>query len=143
MATNPPEGMPRVTPYLLYEDLANTIEWLIKAFGLTERMRISASDGSANHAEMAFEEGLIMVGQPGGDYQNPKNSGHVASQVYVYVDDADAHHERAKAAGATILEAPNDTFYGDRRYGVEDCEGHHWYFATHIRDVAPEDMHPS
>lgn len=142
MASNPPEDMPRVTPYLLYEDLANTIDWLKKAFGLTERMRISASDGTANHAEMALADGVIMMGQPGGDYQNPTHSGHVSHQVYVYVDDADAHYATAKAAGATILEEPNDTFYGDRRYGAVDSEGHHWYFATHVRDVPPEEMHP-
>ena len=142
MAANPPDDTPRVTPYLLYEDLANTIDWLVKAFGLTERMRISTPEGKANHAEMVLADGVIMVGQPGGDFQNPKHSGHVSHQVYVYVDDADAHYAQAKAAGATILEEPTDTFYGDRRYGAEDCEGHHWYFATHIRDVAPEDMHP-
>ena len=61
----------------------------------------------------------------------------------MYVDDVDAHFKRAKAAGATILEEPADQFYGDRRYGVEDPEGHQWFFATHVRDVAPEDMKPS
>lgn len=142
MASNPPEDMPRVTPYLLYEDLAGTIDWLKNAFGLTERMRIPGPDGTANHAEMALADGVIMMGQPGGDYQNPMHSGHVSNQVYVYVDDADAHYATAKAAGATILEEPNDTFYGDRRYGAEDSEGHHWYFATHVRDVPPEEMRP-
>ena len=81
-----------------------------------------------------------MLGSPGGDYQSPRRSGHVHSQVYAYVDDVDAHFERAAAAGATILERPTDQFYGDRRYGVEDLEGHHWYFATHVRDVSPEEM---
>lgn len=105
-------------------------------------MRISAPDGTVNHAELAFMDGIIMMGQPGGDYKNPMNSGQVTSQIYVYVEDADAHYAQAKASRATILEEPTDTFYGDRRYGVEDCEGHHWYFATHVRDVAKEDMHP-
>ena len=142
MPANPPENMPTVTPYLLYEDLSNSLDWLRKAFGLGERMRMSAPDGSANHAELVIGDGVIMVGQPGADYQNPKHLGHCTHQVYVYIDDADAHYAQAKAAGATILEEPNDTFYGDRRYGAEDCEGHHWCFATHVRDVAPEDMHP-
>ena len=142
MPANPPEDMPRITPYLLYENLTEAITWLTKAFGLEERMRINAPDGRANHAELMLADGLIMVGEPGGDYQNPKHSGHVTQQVYVYVDDVDTHCAQAKAAGATIFEEPDDTFYGDRRYGVEDCEGHHWHFATHVRDVAPEDMHP-
>ena len=142
MISNPPDDMPRVTPYLLYENLSNSIDWLIKSFGLSERMLISDSDGNANHAELVLQDGVIMMGQPAGDYQNPQHSGHVAHQIYVYVDDAQAHYTQAKACGATILEEPNETFYGDLRYGAEDCEGHHWYFATHVRDVAAEDMHP-
>ncbi len=142
MPANPPKDMPRVTPYLLYENLTVTIDWLVETFGFTQRMRINAPDGRANHAELTLADGVIMAGEPGGDYKNPKHSGHVTQHVYVYVDDADAHCAHAKTAGATILEQPNDTFYGDRRYGAEDCEGHHWYFATHIRDVSAEDMHP-
>ncbi|ETX03790.1 MAG: hypothetical protein ETSY2_32540, partial [Candidatus Entotheonella gemina] len=70
----------------------------------------------------------------------PKQLGQVTQHTYIYVDDVDQHFEQAKGAGATILEPPEDQFYGDRRYGAEDPEGHHWYFAQHIRDVAPEDM---
>ena len=61
---------------------------------------------------------------------------------WMYVNDVDKHHEAAKAAGATILNPPADQFYGDRTYGAEDPEGHHWSFAQHVKDVAPEDMHP-
>ena len=57
--------------------------------------------------------------------------------VHVYVDDVDAHFERAKGSGATILSEPEDTPYGDRNYRVEDLEGHRWMFAQHVRDVAP------
>ncbi|MHC4997131.1 MAG: VOC family protein [Planctomycetota bacterium] len=59
-----------------------------------------------------------------------------------YVDDVDAHYERAKAEGAEIISPPEDQFYGDRSYRVKDLEGHEWGFGTHIEDVAPEDMQP-
>jgi uncharacterized glyoxalase superfamily protein PhnB len=64
----------------------------------------------------------------------------VHGQVYVYVDDVDAHFARAKAAGASILEEPTDQFYGDRRYIARDLEGHEWTFATHVRDVQPPNL---
>lgn len=83
-----------------------------------------------------------MMGCPSPVYQNPKRTGHVTQELYVYVDDVDKHFERAKRAGATILEEPRDQFYGDRRYRAVDPEGHHWCFAQHVRDVAPEDMKP-
>ena len=35
---------------------------------------------------------------------------------------------------------PEDKHYGDRMYAADDLEGHRWYFATHVRDVPPEEM---
>jgi PhnB protein len=134
--------MPRITPYLLYEDVATAIAWLTRAFGFSERLRIPGPDGKITHAELELADSVIMMGNPGPDYQNPKTSGHVSQLVHVYVDDVDRHFDRAKGAGATILAEPEDQFYGDRRYGAEDLEGHQWHFAQHVRDVAPEDMKP-
>jgi PhnB protein len=142
MPANPPENMPRITAYLLYEDVAGALDFLTNAFGFSERMRLPGPDGSINHAELELADGVIMLGCPGPDYRSPKRVGHVTQHLYVYVDDVDKHFEHAKGAGATILAEPEDQFYGDRRYGVEDPEGHHWYFAQHVRDVAPEDMKP-
>jgi uncharacterized glyoxalase superfamily protein PhnB len=80
-----------------------------------------------------------MLGHPAPDYRNPKRLGGVTQNNYVYVDDVDKHYERARRAGAEILTEPKDQFYGDRNYGAVDPEGHQWYFAQHVRDVAPED----
>lgn len=143
MPANPPKNMPRITPYLLYEDVASALDWLTKAFGFRERMRLPGPDGKITHAEMELADGVIMMGCPGPNYQNPKRLGHVTQNLYVYVDDVDKHFELARKAGATILAEPKDQFYGDRHYGAADPEGHHWYFAQHVRDVAPEDMKPS
>jgi uncharacterized glyoxalase superfamily protein PhnB len=139
---NPPAGFPRITPYLLYEDLDATLDWLIGAFGFTEQVRMKGPDGKANHAEVGLADGVVMMGHPGPDYKNPKRLGGATQMVYVYVDDVDKHFAVAKAAGANILSEPADQFYGDRTYGAEDPEGHQWSFAQHVRDVAPEDMHP-
>jgi uncharacterized glyoxalase superfamily protein PhnB len=143
MPENPPENMPRITPYLLYEDVAGALDWLAKAFGFRERMRMPGPDGKISHAEMEHAGGVIMMGCPGPEYQNPKRLGHVTQSLYVNVDDVDKHFEHAKQAGATIVREPQDQFYGDRNYGAADPEGHHWYFAQHIRDVALEEIKPS
>jgi len=140
--TNPPANMPRITPYLYYENVAAALSWLGKAFGFHERMRMPGPEGSIMHAEMELADGVIMMGRPGPDYRNPKRVGGVTQSLYVYVDDVDKHFIRAREAGAKILAEPADQFYGDRRYGAEDLEGHHWYFAQHVRDIAPEDMKP-
>jgi PhnB protein len=140
MPQNPPEGYPRVTPYLFYKDPAAALDFLTRAFGFTEKVRMADERGKVNHAEVELEDGVVMFGTPSEDYKSPKELGGATQLVYVYVRDVDAHFEHAKAAGATIVRDPEDQFYGDRTYAVEDPEGHQWSFATHVRDVSPEEM---
>jgi uncharacterized glyoxalase superfamily protein PhnB len=142
MVQNPPEGYTAVTPYLLYEDLDESVRWLISTFGLTEDVLMKDEEGRASHAELKIGDGVVMMGRPSSDYKNPKHLGGTTHLVHVYVDDVDRHYEAAKAAGANITQEPADQFYGDRSYRAEDPEGHVWFFAQHVRDVAPEDMHP-
>ena len=142
MPANPPSNMPRITPYLYYEDVDGALAWLTKAFGFRERMRLPGPDGRIVHAEVQLADGVVMMGNPGPEYRGPRKLGAATQNIYVYVDDVDRHHEHARNAGAKILAEPKDQFYGDRSYGAEDPEGHQWYFATHVRDVAPEDLKP-
>jgi uncharacterized glyoxalase superfamily protein PhnB len=132
MPTNPPPGYPRISPYLNYEDTGAMLDWLARTFGLVERHRQRDQAGQVTHAEMALEDGLVMMGSPGGDFRNPMRLGQVTQSLYVYIDDVDSHCARAREAGAEIIEEPSNQPYGDRRYGARDPEGHHWYFATRL-----------
>ncbi len=138
MVKNPPESTPRITPYLLYEDLGPAIDWLITAFGFRERMRMPGPDGNVGHAELELEDGVVMLGHPGPDYRSPHRHGHVCVMVYVYVEDVEQHYATAKGAGAKILSELEDKPYGDRVYSAEDLEGHRWFFSQHVRDASPK-----
>ena len=127
------------TPYLLYEDVGAALEWLSRAFGFRERLRFQGEDGAVTHAEMELDGGEVMLGWPGPDYRNPRRLGQTTQLVHVYVEDVDAHFERAREVGAEIVSEPQDQEYGDRRYDVKDPEGHLWSFAQHVRDVTPEE----
>jgi uncharacterized glyoxalase superfamily protein PhnB len=120
-----------VTPYLLYEDAPAAVEFLNRAFGFHEVERTTGAAGGM-HVEMDVGGGAhIYLGAPGGDFRGPATVGRT-SLLYVLVDDVDSHYERAKAAGATIVEELTDLPYGDRRYGCDDPQGHQWTFATPI-----------
>jgi PhnB protein len=140
MPANPPENMPRITPYLYYEDVATALSWLARAFGFSERMRLAGPDGSIMHAEMECADGVIMLGCPSPDYRNPSKLGQTTQGLYVFVDDVDKHFHHAKESGAKIVNEPEDQFYGDRRYHARDHEGHDWFFAQHVREVPPEEL---
>jgi PhnB protein len=122
-----------ITPYLLYRDAGAAIEWLTRAFGLREfGTSYKDAEGRVTHAEMKLGEAVLMLGSPGRDFKNPKLLGGATLNLYVDVDNVDKHYAQAVKAGATIVEEPKDTFYGARRYGAEDPEGHQWYFAEDL-----------
>lgn len=141
MAVNPiPEG-PRITPYMLYEDVGKALEWLASAFGFVEfGDRYTGPDGKLTHAQMKLGDGAVMMGCPGPTYRNPKRLGQATQYLYIYVENVDALFERARALGAQVVQAPKDEFYGDRRCALADPEGHQWFFAQHVRDVSPEEL---
>jgi uncharacterized glyoxalase superfamily protein PhnB len=118
-----------VTPYLFYDDPAAALEWLARAFGFVETERTTGGAGGM-HAEMSVgQSGRVFLGGP---MAGPKSVGARTADVYAYVDDVDATFKRALECGAAVLEEPADQPYGERRCGVEDPEGQHWYLAAPI-----------
>jgi uncharacterized glyoxalase superfamily protein PhnB len=134
---NPPEGYPRIAPYLLYEDPSAALDWLARAFGFRERFR-HEFDGLINHAEMEYEDGLIMLACPGRDYRSPRRLGGATMLTHIYVDDLSAHYERAKTAGAEIRTEPTEEPYGTIQYSAIDPEAHLWLFSEQVRVPDPE-----
>ena len=136
----------KLQPYLLYRDVSKALKWLGKAFGFTEfGDRFTGEDGTVQHAAMRISKSgeILMMGCPGPKYKNPKKLGATTQLLYIHVENVDKHFARSKKAGAKVLHKPENTFYGDRRYGVSDPEGHQWYFAQHVRDVSSEEMKKS
>jgi PhnB protein len=142
--SNPPQGTQRVVPYLTYRDAPAALAFLCKAFGFEEQFRLPMPDGRIGHAEIGYQGNRVMLASayPEMGLHSPQDLAGLHGQVLCYVDDVDAHHARAREAGATIEGEPEDQFYGDRNYRALDLEGHRWIFATHVRDVDPEDMKP-
>ena len=131
--------MTGITPYLLYGSCENALDFLHRAFGFEEVLRYTGAGGYVTHAEMRLDGVPIYMGNPGEGSRSPKELGQETVGIYVNVDDADAVYERARAAGAEILEEPSDQEYGERRFTARDLEGHHWYFAHAIAELQPEE----
>jgi uncharacterized glyoxalase superfamily protein PhnB len=108
-------------PTMRFSDADAALAWLQQAFGFEQLSVYRDDQGVIGHAELSFAGGAMMFG-PG----DP-----TSQSVYVAVDDADAHYERAKAAGAEIVSEPEDKPYGSREYTVRDLDGHVWSFGTY------------
>jgi uncharacterized glyoxalase superfamily protein PhnB len=116
-----------VIPVIIYPDPSAAADWLRKAFGFTVRLRI------ANHRiQMKAGDGCFTIAKGN---VTPNNSQH----VQVRIEDANAHCDRARNCGATILSEPTDHPYGERQYNAQDFYGHRLDFTESISDVAPEE----
>jgi PhnB protein len=137
-----PEGYHSVTPYLCVDDAVRAIEFYKEAFGATEIMRMEAPGGKIGHAEVRVGDSVIMLADefPELSFRSPQTVGGTSAHFMIYVEDVDARVEQAVAAGAKLTRPVKDQFYGDRTGGVEDPFGHHWYIATHVEDLSPEEV---
>lgn len=137
-----PDGYPTVTPYLIVDGAAAAIGFYCSVLGATERMRMDGPDDTVGHAELEVGSSVIMLADesPMVDARGPRTVGGTPVFLHVYVEDADSVFDRAVAAGAKALRPMEDRFYGDRTGEFEDPWGHRWSVATHVEDVAEEEM---
>ena len=120
---------PNIYPFMRFADADAALEWLGRAFGFKEHAVYRSgedNEGPIHHAQISLGPGLVMLGQ--GD---PAEHG-----VYIAVEDADAHYEQAKAAGAEIVRDIEDTPYDSREYTARDPEGNVWSFGTYRPTVS-------
>src|ERR671918_1310451 len=135
MAVKPiPDGYHTLTPYLIVEGASSLIEFLKEAFDAQETERVAQPDGNIMHAEVRIGDSVLMLSDAMGE-RKPMPTG-----IYLYVNDADATYQRALQAGATSLMEPANQFYGDRTASLVDPVGNHWWIATHIEDLQPDEL---
>jgi uncharacterized glyoxalase superfamily protein PhnB len=117
-----------VFPSLAFDDARAAIDFLVVAFDADRHAVHAGDDGTVRHAELRFGNGLVMLGsaRPGSPGTRGGGGG-----IYVVVGDVEAHHARAREAGAEITRELRDTEYGSREYGALDPEGNRWWFGTY------------
>ena len=130
-----PDGYTAITPYLVVEGASEFIDFLVSAFGATERFRMPMPQGGIGHAEVQIDDAILMLSDA-----LPPDFPPTSTLIQLYVADCDAVYARALAAGASSIAEPADQFYGDRLARITDPNGNHWSISTHIEDVTPEQV---
>ena len=129
-----PEGYHTLTPHLIVQGASKLLDFMKQAFGAEEKYSLPGPDGAIMHAEVKIGDSMVMIGEATGEWKA------MPASLALYTDNADAIYKRALEAGATSIRQPADQFYGDRSGGVKDPAGNHWWIATHIEDVPPEEL---
>jgi PhnB protein len=137
-----PEGYHSVTPYLSIKGAAAAIDYYKEVFGATELFRMGGPDGKVGHAEIKIGNSPIMLADeyPDMEFVSPQTLGGTPVGLMIYVDDVDTMFKQAISRGAKEVKPLQNQFYGDRSGTLKDPFGHVWTVATHIEDVAPEEM---
>lgn len=142
----PPKGWPRMSSSVFYDDALAAIDFLRDAFGFEVELVVE-HDGRVDHSQLSYGGGMVMVSTAGSTEvkpdanwrQSPRDLGGCSQAIMFYVDDVDAHHARAAAAGAEVIHGPATDDYGedywsDRSYMCKDPEGHVWAFCQRLRE---------
>lgn len=139
-----PDSYRRITPCLTVQGAAKALEFYVEVFGASERMRIPGPGGVIVHAEVQIGDSVVIVEDedPRRGTKAPPAGGLPGTPAYlfIYVEDADAVVARAAGLGATVVRPAQDEFYGDRDGYIVDPFGHGWTVASHVEDVAPDEM---
>jgi PhnB protein len=130
------------TPYFAYQDANAAIEFYKKAFGATERMRLTEPGGKIGHAEIAIGDSIIRLSDEYPDYGvlSAQTLGASPVRINLHVPDVDALARQAVAAGAKMVRPVGDQFYGYRSGAFSDPFGYTWIISTRIENVSTEEM---
>ena len=138
-----PSGYHTITPTIFVKGAAQAIDFYKQAFGAEEVCRHTTPDGSKIvHGELKIGDSPLFICDefPEWGALSPETLNGNSGAFYLYVENSDESFSRAVNAGATVIRAVEDTFWGDRVGAVGDPYGHKWNFSTHVRDVSPEEM---
>ena len=141
-----PPGLENLIPHLVCDNCSEAIEFYKKAFGAEEVQRMPAPDGRRiMHAAIRIGTSFVFLVDDfpefcGGKASSPKALKGTPVSIHHYVENCDAAMKRAQDAGATVTMPAQDMFWGDRYGVVTDPYGHNWSFATHIKDLTPDEM---
>jgi uncharacterized glyoxalase superfamily protein PhnB len=135
-----PEGYHTVTPGLTCKNAAQAIEFYKKAFGAQEIASMPSPDGQISHAELRIGDSVIFLNDEFPGMCAAPSQSVPSTSLFLYVANADSTFNQAVAAGATPTMPVQNMFWGDRYGKVVDPFGHHWGIATHIEDVALDEM---
>lgn len=139
-----PDTYRRITPCLVVRGAAEALEFYAEVFGATDRMRFPGPGGTIAHAEIQIGDSVVIIEdeseQMGTQAPPPGGLAGSPTSQFIYVEDVDAIVKRAVELGATLQRAPENQFYGDRDGSIIDPFGHGWTVATHVEDVAPDEM---
>ncbi len=137
-----PDNLHAITPNLVCRDAAGAIEFYKSVFGATEIARVPGPGGKIMHAVLKIADSTIFLNDAMGKLLPalPEPGASNPMYIHLYVPNVDTIFNAAVAGGARVDMPVQDMFWGDRYGKLTDPFGQQWGIATHVEDVAPEEV---
>jgi uncharacterized glyoxalase superfamily protein PhnB len=129
-----------IIPAIRYRDANAAIEWLCSVLGMTRNAVYPGPENTIAHAQLTYGAGMVMLGSASnggasaGRWVSPAEAGgRETSHICIIMTDdhCRAAYERAKAAGAPIVQDLTSPQHGGLSFGCEDPEGHTWWVGSY------------
>jgi uncharacterized glyoxalase superfamily protein PhnB len=128
-----PEGYHTVTPWIIGRDTDGLIRFLAEVFGAEEIGRMTDEAGDIGHAEVRIGDSVVMM-------FDKRDWPATPGFLRLYVEDAQAAHDRAVAAGGTSVTRPTHLFWGDIVGRIADPFGNLYWVQQHVEDVSEDEI---
>ena len=129
-----PKDYGSLTPFVIVHGVAKFLDFLQEAFAAQERTRVPNEDGTIGHAEVWIGNRVLMMFDAKEDWSP------TPAFLMIYVEDCDAVHRKALAAGAEEITKLATNAWGDRGSRIRDPFGNIWWIQTHVEDVSEEEI---
>jgi PhnB protein len=136
-----PEGYHSISPSLTCKNAAKALEFYKSVFNAKVLVNMSGPGGMIMHAELQIGDSKIFVNDEiPGMVLAPASGSPTGVNIFLYTQDVDSIYNRAVSQGAKVTMPLANQFWGDRYGKFTDPFGHEWAVATHVEEVAPEEM---
>lgn len=134
-----PKGRHAITAYLSVPNASEAIDFYVRAFCAEQVFRLDTPQGRVAHAELHIGDSALMIADSPTQEASGSSAGGAIS-LHLYVDNVDARFKRVFKAGAVVISAVQDQFYGDRSGTLRDPYGIVWFLATHKEDLTAKEV---
>jgi PhnB protein len=135
--------MKSIMPSLAVADIEASVKFYVDVLGFDVAFTLPGEDGKLVHASVQRGDAMLMFGRL--DPANAHDQGQLGKGVVLYStvtddEDIDAYFERARSAGATVMQEPVDQFWGHRDWGIADPDGYLIWVSKEIQALSAAEM---
>ncbi|PHS19439.1 MAG: glyoxalase [Blastopirellula sp.] len=135
-----PRGYRTCTASLAVTNVPAALTFYVNAFGAEVRVRDSDEDPRFASIKIGNSMMFVTAGWSASGHVSATFGAGAPVAHHMYVEDIDTVIDLALAAGAQLISAAEDTYWGERCATIADPFGHLWTIATRLENLTANEI---